>query len=287
MLVLRGKNPGLFNSVCALHNLDGNAPATFLTYFAANGTGDQGWRVVGSSQQFSGDQFAPLLYLLECVAAFGTTAERTACDTIMGSLLQLERTGTPLSNSTSGKILPNLGYIIDVLCDSARYNMTYDTTDMDVFLVPCLGDINCARAGRRAAYKEAFSVALQAQAVAAANGQDEFSFFNAIALVTLQAIAWGAGDSDVQSWRNNFAHFGQSGDGPAFQIAAGLPVSDASIDSYKTLMVCSEVDNDVIMAQRPSLYVKGTYPSPPCQNSANRTVAMDYLILEALMAAWN
>jgi hypothetical protein len=123
MLVLRSKSPTLFDSICAFHSLDKNAPARFLNSFVAHGIGDQGWTVIGSSQKFSGDQFAPLLYLLECVAAFGIPEERNPSNAIMESLLRLEKTGTPLSDSPSGKILPNLGYVIDVLCDPARYNM--------------------------------------------------------------------------------------------------------------------------------------------------------------------
>jgi hypothetical protein len=67
----------------------------------------------------------------------------------------------------------------------------------------------------------AFSVALTAQSAGAALGQDEFSFFNSIALVTLQALAWGPGDSDVKGWSENFEHMAAKGGGPAFQIAAG------------------------------------------------------------------
>jgi len=111
----------------------------------------------------------------------------------MHSLLELERTGTPLSDSPGGKIRPNLGYVIAVLCDPERYNMTYRTTDLTVFLTPCFGNIECARKKRRSVYKAAFSVALTAQSVGADLGQDQFSFFNAISLVTLQAIAWGLG----------------------------------------------------------------------------------------------
>jgi len=51
-------------------------------------------------------------------------------------------------------------------------------------------------------------------------------------------------------------------------------------------MVCREVDNDVIMGQRPSKYKDGTFPAPACQDSNTRTVAIDYVILQALRALW-
>ena len=143
--------------------------------------------MIGSTQEFSADQLSPLLYLLQCISVFGTDADRGTAGMILRSLLELERVGKSLSASPAGRIRPNMRYVIDVLCDPERYDLTYRTTDLPIFLTPCLGNINCARKRRRSAYKAAFSVALTGQAVVADLGQDEFSFFNAIALATLRS----------------------------------------------------------------------------------------------------
>jgi hypothetical protein len=111
-----------------------------------------------------------------------------------------------LSDSPSGNIRSSLGYVIDVLCDHDRYDLNDRKTVVPFFLVPCLGNTSCARKNRRGAYKEASSVAPSAQAIGAGQGQDEFSFFNAVALVTLQALAWGPGDHDAKNWRKNIHH---------------------------------------------------------------------------------
>jgi hypothetical protein len=285
LLVLRGKQPTAYNDIMTLHSLTADSPAKFLMYFSQHGIGDNGWTVIGSDQQFSTDQLAPLLYLLECVSLYGNDAEKAPAVAILKSLLELQRTGTALSGSPAGKILPNLGYVIDVLCDQQRYNLIYRTIDLPIFLIPCFGNIECADRKRRQAYKLAFSAAVTTQSAGANLGQDEFSFFNAIALVTLQALAWGPGDSDVKGWRENFAHMAVKG-GPAFQIAAGVAINDAAIEAYRSAMTCRDVDNDVIMSQRPSKFSDGTFPNPPCASN-HKTATLDYVILKAARAAWN
>src|SRR5439155_13027272 len=118
--------------------------------------------------------------------------------------------------------------VIDVLCDHERYNLIYRTRDLPIFLTPCFGNIECAQRKRRQAYKLAFSVALTAQSAGADLGQDEFSFFNAIALVTLQALAWKPGDSDMKARRETFHHMAAKGGGPAFKITAGDAMDEAT-----------------------------------------------------------
>lgn len=285
LLVIRGKAPAVYNDIADDHGLDVASATTFLKTFAEHGTGNDGWTVIGSTQKFSTDQLSPLLYLLQCVKVFGTSADQAAATEILKSLLELERTGKPLSDSPSGKIRPNLGYVIDVLCDHDRYDLTYRTTDLPIFLIPCLGNIECARKKRRGAYKEAFSVALTAQAIGADLGQDEFSFFNSVALVTLQSLAWGPGDQDVKQWRENFHHMADKGGGPAFQIASGAPPVNPTVESFKTSTTCRDVDNDVVMSQRPSKFLSGTYPNPSC-GASPRTAALDYVILKGLELAW-
>src|SRR5437773_1314708 len=71
LLVLRGKQPAAYNDIIALHGLPADATAKFLAYFSQHGVSDDGWTVIGSDQKFSTDQLSPLLYLLECVSAFG------------------------------------------------------------------------------------------------------------------------------------------------------------------------------------------------------------------------
>ncbi len=285
LMVIKGKAPTVYDDISHAHGLDIASATTFLKYFAEHGTGSDGWTVIGSTQKFSTDQLSPLLYLLECARVFGTTDDQAAATAILTSLLELERVGKPLSDSPSGKIRPNLGYVIDVLCDQDRYNQTYRTTDLPIFLIPCFGNIECARKKRRAAYKEAFSVALTAQSIGADLGQDEFSLFNAIALVTLQALAWGPGDEDVKKWRENFHHMASKGGGPAFQIVTGL-TANPSVDSFKTATTCRDVDNDIVMGQRPSKFIDGTYPNPTCGGGSPRTIVLDYVILKALELAW-
>lgn len=285
LLVIHGNAPAIYNEIAHDHGLDVATATTFLKYFADHGIGNSGWTVIGSTQKFSTDQLAPLLYLLECARVFGASDAQAAAKAILESLLELERVGKPLSDSPSGKIRSNIGYVIDVLCDSDRYDLTYRTTDLPVFLVPCLGNIKCARKRRRGAYKEAFSVALTAQAIGADLGQDEFSFFNSVALVTLQALAWGHGDQDVKRWRENFHHMAEKKGGPAFQIASGVMQANPAVDSLKTATTCREVDNDVVMSQRPSKFRDGIFPSPNCTTSP-QTAALDYVILKGLELAW-
>ena len=167
LLVIKGKAPAVHDDIAHAHGLDVASATMFLRSFAEHGIGDDGWTVIGSAQKFSTDQLSPLLYLLECARVFGTADDQGAATAILKSLLGLERVGKPLSDSPSGKIRSNLGYVIDVLCDHERYDLTYRTTDLPFFLVPCLGNIECARKKRRGAYKEAFSVALTAQAIGA------------------------------------------------------------------------------------------------------------------------
>jgi hypothetical protein len=285
LLIIKAKAPAVYEEISHDHGLDTASATTFLKAFVEHGIGDDGWTVIGSTQKFSTDQLSPLLLLLECARVFGEMDTRAAATTILKSLLELERLGKALSDSPSGTIRSNLGYVIDVLCDHQRYDLTYRTTDLPFFLVPCLGNIECAHKNRRGAYKQAFSVALTAQAIGAALGQDEFSFFNSVALVTLQALAWGSGDHDVKNWRENFHQMAENGGGPAFQIASGATPINPTVDSLRTATTCRDVDNDVIMSQRPSKFLNGTYPNPSC-NDSPRTAALDYVILKGLELAW-
>jgi hypothetical protein len=222
LLVIKAKAPSTYGEIALIHNLDVASATTFLKSFAEHGTGDDGWTVLGSTQKFSTDQLAPLLYLLECTKRFGTADGQAPATAILMSLLELERVGKPLSDSHSGHILPNFGYVIDVLCDQARYDLTYRTTDLPVFLVRCFGDIDCARKKRRDAYKDAFSAALTFQAIGADQGQDETAFFNALALITLQALVWSPGDDNVKTWRENFHRMANKGGVLHSKLFAGL-----------------------------------------------------------------
>lgn len=284
LLTICGLDRPTYVQIATDHGLDIGSAATFLNYFLKNGTGDSGWLVPGSSQKFSTDQLAPLLYLLEAASSFGDASSKTAASAILDSLLELERTGTPLSDSHSGEIHSNLGYVIDVLCDAERYDKTYRTQDLPLFLTPCLGNIDCARTARRAAYKQAFGLALSAQNIGTMLGQDEFSFFNAIALVALQALAWGTDDQDVAGWRKPFVNMADKGGGPAFTIVSGQTIDANAIDDLKTATTCTDVDNDIVMSQRPSKFIDGTFPHPSCTASP-KTIALDYVIVKALSLA--
>lgn len=71
LMIIKGKAPAVYADIAHDHGLDIASATLFLRSFAAHGTGTGGWTVIGSTQKFSTDQLAPLLYLLECRGSSG------------------------------------------------------------------------------------------------------------------------------------------------------------------------------------------------------------------------
>jgi hypothetical protein len=291
LIVIAAKDAATYQKLQHEHGVDVSMAGTFLQYFRDTSISNNGWAVPKTNQDFSRDQLVPLLYLLGTVAAYQPAFKSIGTD-IMRSLSTLEEDGTPLSNSRQGKIGRNIGYMIDVLADNARYRINYRTSDLPFYLVPCAGDIKCATANRRQVYKKMFGGAIQAHQLAGwiqgSTGlevSDEYSVFNALGAVTLQCIAWGKDDSDVKKWRAHFEIFADDGWGPAFRLVAGRSVTDADIDVYYTSYMTRGLDNDIIIAQRPGKIKTGEF-EPGLPPGPDRWLLLDYVILKGLRALW-
>lgn len=236
------------------------------------------------------DQLVPLLYLL-CTVPYHAEELKDIGRDILKSLGRLEEHHRGVSSAPKGAIGRGIGYMIDVLSDDARYDMNYRSWDLPAYLVPCLGNIKCAKGNRRGAYKEVFSLSLTAQAlpgwtnIPGVEDIDEYSVFNALASVSLQCIAWGKGDNDVQDWRSNFGPHADGGWGPAFRLVTGRPVSNEEIEDYYTAHVTRAQDNDIIMAQRPSKIRDGVL-TPNLKGGPEQWLVLDYVILKALQLLW-
>lgn len=291
LLAIAAKDATTYQKLQREHGVDVSMAETFLQYFRDNSISNGGWTVPKTDQKFSRDQLIPLLYLLEAVAAYQPGFKAIGTD-ILKSLSTLEEGGSPLSDSPQGKMGRNIGYLIDVLADSARYGINYRTSDLPAYLVPCLGNIKCAKGNRRKVYKEMFGWAIQAHQLAGwvqgATGlevSDEYSVFNALGAVSLQCIAWGKDDSDVQEWRDHFKMFADDGWGPAFRLVAGRSVANADIDVYYTSYMTRDLDNDIIIAQRPNKIRSGEF-QPGLPQGPDRWLLLDYVILKGLQALW-
>jgi hypothetical protein len=291
LIVLAAKDASTYQKLQQEHGLDVTMSETFLRYFRDHSISNNGWSVPKADQKFSRDQLVPLLYLLGAVAAYQPALKSIGTD-IMKSLSKLEEDGKPLSNSPQGKIGRNIGYMIDVLADNARYGINYRTSDLPAYLVPCLGNINCAKGNRRKVYKKMFGWAIQAhqlagwvQGTTGLEVSDEYSVFNALGAGSLQCIAWGKDDSDVKEWRAHFKMFADDGWGPAFRLVAGRSVTDADIDVYYTSYMTRDLDNDIIIAQRPGKIKNGEF-QPGLLPGPDRWLLLDYVILKGLRALW-
>lgn len=291
LIVIAAKEAATYHKLQHEHGLNVSMAGKFLQHFRDNNIGDGGWTVPKADQKFSRDQLVPLLYLLETVAAYQPAFKAAGTD-ILKSLSKLEEHGTPLSDSPQGSIGRNIGYLVDVLSDDARYGINYRTSDLPVYLVPCLGNIKCAKGNRRKFYKEMFGWAIQSHQLAGwvqgSTGlkvSDEYSVFNALGAVSLQCAAWGKDDSDVQEWRDHFKMFADDGWGPAFRLVAGRSVADADIDVYYTSNMTRDLDNDIIIAQRPGKIKSGEF-QPGLPSGPDRWLLLDYVILKGLQLLW-
>jgi hypothetical protein len=302
LLVIRHLDPGTYQWLQTTHGVNAALVGQFLTYFRNHCLSDHGWQLPKQpEQQFSRDQLMPLLYLLGVVAAYAPEYQGAGGD-ILRSLGRLEEHGRGVSDSHKGRIGRNIGYLIDVLSDQQRYNMTYRTADMDIWRATALFNEKQAKKNRRAFYKAMFSLALKAHNLSAqfddslAGGilfgipvklevTDEYSVFNALAAVSLQCVAWGKEDSDVQAWRANFKLHADDGWGPAFRIVAGRSVTPDVIEIYRTAHVTRDQDNDIIMAQRPGKIRDGRFDLT-LSGEDGEWLVLDYVVLKALDWVW-
>ena len=291
LIVIRALDPDTHTDLVAAHDVDAAQAVSFLTFFRDHCLGDNGWEMPKNpGQKFSRDQLIPLLYLLESVSKFAPEFQDIGKD-ILRSLVKLEEHGKGVSDATQGAIGRNIGYMIDVLCDDARYDINYRTSDLSMFLIPCLGNIDCAKGTRRGAYKALFSLALNAHKLSGWVGTggldvaDEFSVFNALAAVSLQCMAWGKDDTDVKDWRENFTVHADDGWGPAFRIVSGRGASDADIDAWADAHVTRDLDNDIISAQRPTK-IRDDILTSGLKGGTDQFLVLDYVILKALYVLW-
>ncbi len=193
LILLKALDPPTYQQIEQTHQVGVEGAGTFLSFFRQHCLESDGWSLPKNpTQRFSRDQLVPLLFLLEVVVKHEPRFKDDG-KAILRSLVELEEDGKPLSDTLKGRIGRNLGYLIDVLCDHARYNLIYRTEDMPMFLIPCLGNIDCAQGNRRGAYKTLFGLALDAQEIggfvlrAGLDVTDEYSVFNALGAVSRNA----------------------------------------------------------------------------------------------------
>ena len=165
LIVIRALDAVTYAKIKSEHNVDVSMAGKFLEYFRDHCISNDGWQLPKTTQEFSRDQLVPLLYLLAAVVQHAPELKATGLD-ILKSLTNLEEQGKGVSDSSKGTIGRNIAYMIDLLCDDARYDLNYRTSDMTAWLVLALGNITDAKANRRAAYKALFGLALQAHSLA-------------------------------------------------------------------------------------------------------------------------
>ncbi len=292
LIILRALSPDLYTDITTKHSVNADNAGIFLNYFKQHCLGDSGWEMPKNpSQQFSRDQLIPLLFLLSVVCKYAPEFKGVGKD-ILKNLVKLEENDKGVSDTTKGNIGRNIGYMIDVLCDNARYNINYRSSDLPLYLVPCIGNINCAKGNRRSAYKSMFSLALKAHklggwvATGGLDISDEYSVFNALASVSLQCVAWGKNDSDVKDWRENFVIHADNGWGPAFEIVSGHRIESTNVISWSDAHVTRDLDNDIISSQRPTKIRDGLLTSE-LKGGTDQWLTLDYVILEGLQVLWN
>jgi len=272
LLIIKNKDAGTYNQIVQEHHLDMADLDKFLVYFRDNcTTGDQFTLPKNPSQKFSGDQLAPLLYLLASVNQYGEESSKAAAKTILERLSALVKKKGALSDARKGQILPNQEYLIDLVCKMYGFEHSNGLT--------------------RGLQKTAFSAACKAHNIIAQAPDDriatldDYAVFNALSLVTVTAMKWGKDDSDVNSWRENYRLHADKGWGPAFRIVSGRSIDDATIDSYKTMYIKRDLDNDIVLSQRPHKFLNNTFPTSLNSGPGIYRV-LDYVILKALQSEW-
>ena len=86
LLILKAKDPAGFELLRNTHSLSDQGAEQFLKYFAENCLGQDEWTIPkNSKQKFSGDQLAPLLFLITSVGQFGSGAAEECSKVILNT----------------------------------------------------------------------------------------------------------------------------------------------------------------------------------------------------------
>jgi len=114
---------------------------------------------------------------------------------------------------------------------------------------------------------------------------DDYSVFNALAVVSVTCIKWGKDDNDVDAWRANYRLHADRGWGPSFRIVASRSLDESQIEDYYTAHITHDMDKDIIMAQRPHKYLKGDF-GPYLKGGPGQWPVLDFVILKGLRLVW-
>ncbi|MES2792719.1 MAG: hypothetical protein V4719_24110 [Planctomycetota bacterium] len=112
-----------------------------------------------------------------------------------------------------------------------------------------------------------------------------YSVFNGLAQLSLLRVLHGNIDKDIKSWRGMLSKPARNKWGPAFELVAGTPINQKEIESYAGRHISRDLDNDIVMAQRPKKYMDGTFP-PSVKPDRHTRLTLDYVILKALSCLW-
>jgi len=272
LLIIKNKDVHGYDKLKSDHGIDERLVTQFLSYFRDHCTDPDEWSLPKNpTQKFSGDQLAPLLYLLASVNAYGVADAKDVAKDILTKLIELDKQHGALSDSHQGQIRDNQRFCIDIVC--SMYGITY------------------LKGFRRDACKFEFAAALALNNQLAQlpwqelATQDAYSVFNALALVSEACIKWGKSNEDVDTWRKNYRVHADKGWGPAFRIVAGRSMDQKDIDAYARSYISRAQDNDIIMAQRPGKYISGDFKPDPIAGP-NKWLVLDYVILRGLELAW-
>jgi hypothetical protein len=253
LLVVSALDAATYDWLQTEHHVDASLAGRFLTHFRDHCLSDDSWQLPKHPEQaFSRDQLVPMLYLLAAVSAHASEFEGVGGD-ILRSLGRLEEHGRGVSSEARGSIGHNISYLIDVLSDEQRYNMVYRTSDMTVCgrppfstrknqeepadllqgpILPRSQGITCLSSStnpcRVARCSEYPSSWIHCQISARCS---------MLPSVSLQCIAWGKDDHDVQDWRANFKVHADDGWEPAFRLVAGRSINNAEIEAYRSAFV--------------------------------------------------
>ena len=272
LLIIKAKDGSLYDKIRTEHGVDESLATKFLAYFRDNCTGSDQWSLPKNpTQKFSGDQLAPLLYLLASVNAYGSDTAKPVAKDILKRLIDIDKRHGAISDSRQGQIGDNQRYAIDIVCR--------------------MYDIDYLRGFRRDLCKFEFSTALALNnRLAQLPWQDlatldAYSVFNALGLVSEACIKWGKSDEDVDTWRKNYRVHADKKWGPSFQIVSGRSFDPMDIEQYYTSYISSDKDNDIIMAQRPAKYISGEF-HPDHDAGPNKWLVLDYVILKGFQLLW-
>ena len=272
LLVIQSKDPATYQRLQKDHGVDVAQATRFLRYFRDHCTNGDEWKLPKNNEQkFSGDQLAPLLYLLASVNSYGSSESKEVAKDILNRLVSLDERRHGLSDSHQGQIRDNQRYVIDAVCR--------------------MYDIDYIRGFRRDLCKVEFTGALKVLNAQAQSPdpniatRDDYSVFNTLAVVTVTDLKWGKDDEDVDAWRKNFRVHADKGWGPAFRIVSGRSQDPAEIEEYATAHITRGQDNDIIMAQRPRKYLSGEF-NPSQKGGPGQWLVLDYVILKGLKLAW-